>query len=258
VAIQTRYSSGFAVALATAGLASAGTADAALMNGFSDASFNTSVFISVVERNSTNQTLRNLVIDTGTRTLDAFGGVAWSTTPEQETQILAFLASAAATSSVLFNVGGGLNDQSFSTDLQGFLTTGDAAGPAVDGFAQLGTAITNIDTFIGDTQSGTFNAAGVLSANAAIDPGWHNVAWGSDVGGGIEVSNEVLFGQAAALTGWKTDPSFAIIRSALGGVESNLLTGDISFTAIPLPGAAWLIAPGLGLLTPWIRRRKAG
>jgi hypothetical protein len=258
VANQKNSGCGIAVALAVVGLASAGSANAALMNGFSDGSFNTSVFISVVERNSTNQTLRNLVIDTGTRTLDSFGGLSWSTTPEQEAQILAFLASAAATSSVSFNIGGGLNDQSFSTDLQGFLTTGDATGPAVDGFAQLGTAITNIDTFIGNTANGTFNAAGVLAANAAIDPGWHNVAWGSDVGGGIEVSNEVLFGRAAPLTGWKTDASFAIIRSALGGVESNRETGDISFTAIPLPGAAWLIAPAMGLLAPWIRRRNVG
>lgn len=237
-------------------LLSAGAADAALMNGFSDASFNTSVFISVVERNAVNQVLRNIVIDTGTRTLDSFTGSGWSTSEAQEALILAFIQSAGATSRVAFNVGGGLNDQSFSTDLQGFLTTGSAVGPAVDGFAQLGTGITNIDTFIGDTANGTFNAAGVLAANAAIDPGWHNTQWGSDVGGAIDVSNEVLFGQSAELTGWKTDVNFAIIRSELGGVSSDLLTGDITFAPIPLPGAAWLIAPAIAFIAPRLRRRS--
>lgn len=256
----TKPRGGFAAALATVTLLAAGAANAALLNGFSDASFNTSVFISVVERNSTNQVIRNLVVDTGARSLDVFSGTAWSTSAAQETQILAFLGSAGAGNTVYFNVGGGLNDQSFTTDLQGFLTTGTAAGPCGNCYAQIGTAITNIDTFIGDTANGAFNAANILAANADIDPGWHNTAWGSDIGGGIETSNEILFGQSSQIIGWKTDAStFEIIRSVLGPISSNALTGDISFGAeVPLPGVAWLLAPALGMLAPWTRRRRAG
>lgn len=242
--------------VATALLLTAGAADAALLNGFSDASNNTSVFISVVERNAVNQVLRNLVIDTGSRAADVFAGTGWSTTAAQEAQILNFIAS--STGIVRFNIGGALNDQSFSTFNQGFLTTGSANGPAVDNFAQLGTAITNIDTFIGDTAGGTFNAAGVLFAGAAIDPGWHNIAWGNDVGGGIETNNEVLFGANSVVTGWKTDENFAIIRSNLGPVRSNLLTGDITFgTVVPVPAAVWLMGSALGLLGIARRRQAA-
>jgi hypothetical protein len=246
-----------APALATATLLAAGAADAALLNGFTDASNNTSVFISVVERNATNQVLRNLVIDTGARTLATFAGTPWSTTAAQETQILNFLATAGATSIVRFNIGGALNDQSFSTDLQGFLTTGAAIGPGPTSFSQLGSSITNIDTFIQSTGAGTFNANGILAANSAINPGWHNNSWGNDVGGGIETNNEVLFGANSQLVGWKTDASFEIIRSLLGPVRSDRLTGDISFGAavVPVPAAVWLMGSAIGLLGV-IRRRS--
>jgi len=96
--------------------------------------------------------------------------------------------------------------------------------------------------------------------NADIDPGWHNTAWGSDVGGGIETNNELLFGQISQIVGWKTDAgTFEIIRSVLGGITSNAGTGDISFSAaaVPLPGAAWFLAPVFGLLAPWLKRRQS-
>ncbi len=250
----TRTASRAAVAASLTFLA-AGNVNAALINGFSDGSSNTSVFISVVERNAVGQTLRNLVIDTGTRALASFAGTPWSTTTAQESAILGFVGSASAGSTIRFNIGGGLNDQSFSTDLQGFLTSGNAVGPGVDGFSQLGSAITSIDTFIGNTANGTFNASGILTANAAIDAGWHNNSWGSDVGGALETSNEILFGANSFVTGWKTDESFAIIRSQLGLLTSNVATGDISFSAVPLPAAAWLLAPMAGLLVPWMKRR---
>ncbi len=245
--------------LATATIFAAGAADAALLNGFTDFSSNTSVFISVVERNSTNQVLRNLVIDTGTRTLASFAATPWSTTTAQEAQILSFLASAASGSFVRFNIGGALNDQSFSTDLQGFLTTGSAIGPGIASFSQLGSSITNIDTFIGSANGGVFNGAGVLAANSAINPGWHNFSWGNDVGGGIETNNAVVFGANSQLVGWKTNESFEIIRSVLGPVRSDFLTGDISFGAavVPVPAAVWLLGSAVGLLGV-IRRRSQG
>jgi hypothetical protein len=244
--------------LAATGLLVAGTAEAALLNGFSDASNNTSVFISIVERNATNQVLRNLVIDTGARTLATFAGTPWSTTAAQETQILSFIGSAALGSTIRFNIGGALNDQSFATDLQGFLTTGNAAGPGIGSFGQLGTAITNIDTFISNANGGVFNANGILQANLPTNPGWHNVAWGNDVGGGIESNNEFLFGANTVLRGWKTNESFDIIRSLLGPVTSNLATGDISFgtQVVPVPAAVWLLGSAIGLLGV-IRRRAA-
>jgi hypothetical protein len=246
-----------AAAAATLMLFAVGNADAALINGFTDGSFSTSVFVSVVERNATGQVLRNLVIDTGARTLDVFQGAEWSTTVAQESAILGFIGSAAGGSTIRFNVGGGLNDQSFSTDLQGFLTSGVAVGPGEDSFSQLGSAITNIDTFIGDTANGTFSANGILAANAAIDPGWHNSSWGSDVGGALETGNEIIFGQMSSLVGWKTDPNFVIVRSELGILNSNLATGDISYSAIPLPAAAWLLMPMAAALVPRLKRRKA-
>jgi hypothetical protein len=240
-------------------LLASGAANAALQNGFSDASYNTSVFISVVERNSSNQAVRSLMIDTGTRTLDSFAGTPWSTTAAQEAEILGFLAAKGANSTVLFNIGGALNDQSFSTDLYGFLTTGNAAGPSISDFSALGNAVTNIDTIIGDTAGGTFNVNGILAVNSASDPGWHEDAWGNSVGGAILPSNEVLFGQASQLVGWDMNPDFEIIRSILGPVSSDLATGDISFgvqAAVPVPASVWLFGSALGLLGA-LRRRMA-
>ncbi len=247
-----------AVILAVTALA-AGRADAALMNGYSDASNDTSVFISVVERNGIGQTLRNLVIDTGARTLATFAFTGWSTTAAQETQILAFVTSAGAGDSVLFNVGGGLNDQSFSTDRYGFLTTGNAVGPDINDYTALGTGVTNIDTHILDVNSGTFNAANIVVANAATDAGWHEVAWGNSVGGAIMPSNEILFGQSGPLVGWRTATgTFEIVRTELGGVTSDAASGDITFNPVPLPGVAWLavtaFAGAFGLRG--VRRRR--
>lgn len=242
--------------VALALLATSG-ADAALLDG-TDGSSNTSVFISVVERNASNQVLRNLVIDTGARTLAAFEGTgAWSTTSAQESAILAFLAS--ATGVVKFNIGGALTDGSFSTDLQGFLTSGEAAGPGAADYSALGTGITNVVAFINDANNGTFSGAGVLPANSAIDPGWHDNQWGNDFGGAILPSNEILLGQASQLVGWKTRPGdFEIVRSVLGSLSSNNSTGDISFSTavVPLPAAAWFLPPVAGMLLPWVRRRK--
>jgi hypothetical protein len=214
------------------------------------------VFISVAERNATNQVVRTLLIDTGVRALDVFAMTPWSTTTAQESAILGFLGS--ATGTVLFNVGGGLNDQSFSTDRYGFLSTGNAVGPGAADYAQLGSAVTNIDTHIGNANNGVFTAAGILAANAAINPGWHNVAWGATVGGAIEVSNEVVFGQISQITGWKVDAgTFEIIRSVLGPVTSNLGTGDISFGAVPVPAAVWLFGSAIGLLGVLRRHTRA-
>jgi hypothetical protein len=241
-------------------LLASGTANAALQNGFADASYNTSVFISVVERNNTNQAVRNLVIDTGARTLDTFAGTPWSTTAAQEAQILGFLGSIGVGSTVRFNIGGALNDQSFSTDLYGFLTTGSAAGPGIYDFSALGNAVSNIDTLIGDTGFGTFSVNGILAANSPSDPGWHEDAWGNSVGGAILPSNEVLFGQASQIVGWDMNPDFEIIRSILGPVTSNLATGDISFgvqAAVPVPASVWLFGSALGLLGALRRRMTA-
>jgi hypothetical protein len=224
-----------------------GSASAALIPG-TDASSNSSVFISLAERNNLNQVVRNLVIDTGARALDVFGGTPWSTTPGQEADILAFVGSAAATSSIVFNVGGALTDGSFATDLQGFLTTGNAEGPAVDGFAQLNAGVINTITKISNANTGTFNANGVLTANTPSDPGFHANGWGDSYGGAIQPSNEVLLGAANQIISWKTNSNFEIIRAVLGPITSNLQTGDISFTVVPLPATVWLLASGLGLI----------
>ncbi len=223
-----------------------GSANAALVSG-TDASANSSVFISLAERNSVNQVVRNLVIDTGVRALDVFAGTPWSTTAAQEVSILAFVSSAAATSRVVFNVGGALTDGSFSTDLFGFVTTGNAAGPAIDGFAALNAGVINTITKIENANNGTFNANGVLASNGPADPGFHGNGWGDDYGGAIQPSNEILLGAASQIVGWKTNANFEIIRSILGPMTSNLATGDIS-SVVPLPATVWLLASGLGFL----------
>jgi hypothetical protein len=244
-------------AAASIALLTAGVANAALLDG-TDGSSNTSVFISVVERNATNQILRNLLIDTGARTLAAFEGTGdWSTTTAQASAIAAFLGS--ATGTVAYNIGGGLTDGSFVTDLQGFLTSGNATGPDESDYTAVTTAITNVTAFINNANQGTFSADGVLAANAAIDPGWHGNQWGNDFGGAILPSNEIAFGQVSQIVGWKTRPGdFAIIRSVLGTLESDS-SGNISFTAtaVPLPAAAWFLPPVLGMLVPWMKRRRA-
>jgi hypothetical protein len=236
------------VAVAMAVLAM-GSANAALIPG-TDPSSNSSVFISLAERNSLNQVVRNLVIDTGSRALDVFAGTPWSTTAAQEADILAFVGSAATTSRIVFNVGGALTDGSFSTDLQGFLTTGNAAGPAVDDFSQLNAGVINTITKISNANNGTFNANGVLTANTPSDPGFHANGWGDSYGGAIQPSNEVLLGAANQIIGWKTNANFEIIRAVLGPITSNLQTGDISFGAavVPVPAAVWLLASAFGTL----------
>jgi hypothetical protein len=237
-----------AIALFTVGT---GSASAALNEG-TDGSSNSSVFISLAERNSLNQVVRNLVIDTGARALDVFAGTPWSTTAAQEAFIQSFVASAAVTSSIVFNVGGALTDSSFATDLQGFLTTGNAVGPAIDGFSALSGGVGTTIAKISNANNGTFNANGVLTANIPSDPGFHGNGWGDDYGGTIQPSNEVLLGAANQIIGWKLGDlvSFEIIRSQLGSITSNLQTGDISFnaTVVPVPAAAWLLVSALGTL----------
>jgi len=226
-----------------------GSANAALIPG-TDGSSNSSVFISLAERNNINQVVRNLIIDTGARALDVFAGTPWSTTAGQEADILAFVGTAAATSSIVFNVGGALTDGSFATDLQGFLTTGNAEGPAIDGFAQLNAGVINTLDKIGNANNGTFNANGVLASNTPSDPGWHDKTWGNTYGGALQPSNEILLGAASQIISWKTNANFEIIRAELGPITSDLVTGDISFntTVVPLPATVWLLASGLGFL----------
>jgi hypothetical protein len=252
-------------AIAGVALLSSGVADAALLDGISDATNDSSVFISVVERNNINQVVRNLVIDTGARTLATFGDpvlmiapAPWSTTAAQEAEILTFLNSAASTSTVSFNVGGALVDLSFSTDLRGFISTGNDDGPAVDNFSQLDTAIGNVIQFIGSANNGSFNANGVLASNGVSDPGWHGTQWGNDYGGALLGPTEVLFGGSSTLVGWDMNPSFEIIRAVLGNVTSDAATGDISFgtAVVPVPAAAWLLAPMVAVLAPRLKRRS--
>jgi len=227
----------------------ASSANAELASG-TDPSSNSSVFISLAERNDVNQVVRNLIIDTGARALDVFAGTPWSTTAGQEADILAFVSSSATTSRVVFNVGGALTDGSFATDLFGFLTTGNAEGPAVDGFAQLNAGVINTITKIENSNNGTFNANGVLASNGPSDPGFHGNSWGDSYGGALQPSNEILLGAASQIVSWKTNAEFAIIRAELGSITSNLQTGDISFgaTVVPLPATVWLLASGIGFL----------
>ena len=227
----------------------ASSANAALIEG-TDGSANSSVFISLAERNNVNQVVRNLVIDTGARALDVFAGTPWSTTAGQEADILAFVGAASATSRIVFNIGGALTDGSFATDLQGFLTTGNAEGPSIDNYAQLNAGVTNTIAKISNSNTGIFNANDVLTSNGPSDPGFHNNQWGDSYGGALQPSNEVLLGAANQIISWKTNANYEIIRAQLGSITSNLQTGDISFsaTAVPLPATAWLLASGLGFL----------
>ncbi len=247
----------FVAAIAVLSLGT-GSANAALIPG-TDATFNSSVFISLAERSNTNAILRNLVIDTGSRALDVFAGTPWSTTAAQEAEILAFVSSAAQTSRVVFNVGGSLNDQSSDTDRFGFLSTGNAAGPAVDGFAQLATGVQNTLQKIGNSNNGTFNANGILLSTGPALPGFHGNQWGNNYGGALLPNNEVLLGAVNQIVGWRFDATtFEIGRFVLGPITSSSLTGDITFgTVVPVPAAVWLFGSALGLIGVMRRRAAA-
>ena len=242
-------------------LLAAGNAQAQLNDG-TDGSFSTDLFISVVERDATTNTaVANLIIGIeGTNALDfSDNGTAWSTTAAQEQDILNFIN--AATGTISFNVGAALTDQSFGTDLQAAITSGNSQGPAFDGFSALGTAITKIQSQISNANNGSFNANGVLLAADSSQFGFHDFAWGNNIGGGIQPSNEVAFGASSVMQQWRLDLNQGgIIQSFIGGdlglLTSDLATGDISFSVVPVPAAVWLFGSALGLLG-WVRRRAA-
>lgn len=242
-----------AAATSVAAVLLAGTAHAASLNNGFDGSFNTSVFISIVERDAVNQPLRTLVINPDVRSLDVFGLTGFQTSDALSATILEFLKS--ATGTVAFNIGGSLNDRSFSTALFGFLTTTDQAGPGSENYTQLGSGVGSIDAKLDNLNRALGNNKSVL-VTSSNDPGWHVFSWNNDVSGAILPSNEVKFGTVSALTGWRignTD-DFLIVRNALGTVRGDAMTGRISFTPVPVPAAAWLLVSGFGALA-WVRRR---
>jgi len=242
-------------AVAAVSLLAAGAASAQLNDG-NDGSSSTTVFISVVERDLTNTAIRNLVIDTGATALDLSNNqTPWSTTLAQESEIVAFLNS--ATGTVNFNVGAALTDQTFGSDLQAIMTTGTTGGPSLVDFSALGTGITKTQSFISNANQGVFDAAGVLAANGPTDFGFHAFSWGDSMGGALSPSNEILFGDASQIQQWRLDFGISgIANSVLGSINSNALTGDISFATatVPVPAAIWLFGSALGMLT-WARRR---
>jgi hypothetical protein len=237
-----------------------GTASAELNNGFADASANTSVFIVVTERDATNTHIRNLIIDTGVRTLDILDlapAGSFATSEAQSTAIKSFIDTAAG--NVFFSLGGALNDRSFATDRYGFITTNLVGGPGDGAFGQLSGATINIDTLIGNTLGGNFGANGVLAANGPSDRGWAVSlnGWGQSIGGTVAGNVETRFGQQTIGQGWRWDGvSEAINNTILGNITSDLLTGQIAFTVVPVPAAVWLFVSALGLLG-FARRRAA-
>jgi hypothetical protein len=248
-----------AVAVAIA-LLGTGSASAELNNGFADASANTSVFLVVTERDQTNTHIRNLVIDTGVRTLDILDltpAGSFVTSEGQSSEIKQFLDTASG--NVFFSLGGALNNRSFSNDLYGFITTNAVTGPADGAFGQLSGATVNIDTLIGNTLGGDFGANGVLKANGPSDRGWAVSlnGWGQSIGGTVAGNVETRFGQQTIVQGWRWDGlSAAINNTIVGNITSDLLSGQIAFTVVPVPAAVWLFASALGLLG-FARRRSA-
>lgn len=238
-------------------------ADAALQDGFTPPTWDTSVFVSVVERNAVNQVVRNMVLDTGATTMDFISGTPWSTSAAQEASILGFIGSINAGSTVKFNLGGALNQQDWSSDLMGFITSGDVAGPGSDSYSALDTGIGKINSFIAwSNQGNLWDANGVLPVSSGpSNPGWHNFDWGDVAGGALAQSNEILFGTASQVTGWRLDfyGDYSIDRSVHGPLTSDLQSGDISFNAavVPLPGAVWLFGSAIGLAGAWRRRAAA-
>jgi hypothetical protein len=256
-----------AAAIMALTLVASGATNAALLDGNQDVNpsdgspdFDTSVFISVVERSGTNQVIRNLLVDTGLLAQQVFDQTSWTTTTAQKSAILAFINNKGAQSTISFNVGGALTNQDFSVPtLDGLLTTGNAAGPGSNDFSSLHNGAINVVDFIGNANNGQFDANGILAANSATDPGFHGYgAWGNTIGGSLGSSNEVLFGNISQIIGWRANDNFEILRSTLMSVTSDPASGEISFSAtvVPLPGAAWLIPPALGLLAPYLKRRK--
>lgn len=248
--MKTNYK--LVAAVATVGTLLAGPANALLVT----TDFNTSVFISVVERNNANQVVRNLTVDTGIRTLDVFAQTPWVSTASQSAEILDFLSSSEGR--VFFNLGGALIDESFTSDFQGFITTTpqNQEGPGPEAFTPLGTGIGKIQAKIANANNGNlWNAAGIILSSGPSDAGWHVTNWNNDVGGALLPTNETLFGGTSPVTGWRTvGDDFIITRFDLGFLQSDALTGQFSLVPVPVPAAAWLLGSAVGVLA-WRRRR---
>ncbi len=213
------------------------------------------LFVSIVERNTDNEVVRNLVVDTNLAALDLVNnGAFWTTSPDQESEIRAFISSSSGT--VLFNIGGKLGGRPLteeslanygivsSGDPQGRLSSGGNPG---QGFAAANAARTNLEVFINDANQGVFSDAGTLLATGPAFPGWHDtLGWGDDLGGAFAENTEILFGTSAVLQQYRIDLDLEdIVSIGAGPVASSISTGRITIGVVPIPGALLLFGSGL-------------
>ena len=212
------------------------------------------LFVSIVERNSNRQVVRNLLVDTNLASLDLVNNEAfWTTSPEQESEIRAFLSSSSGT--VLLNVGGKLGGELLSDDAAtyGIVSSGEpqgrlsGSGNAAQGFAATNSARVNLEVFINNANQGVFSDAGTLLATGPAFPGWHDIGeWGDNLGGASGDSTEILFGTSSVLQQYRLDLDLEeMVSIGAGPVASDLSTGRITIGVVPIPGALLLFGSGL-------------
>ncbi len=167
-------------------------------------------------------------------------------------------------------------------DLTGGSVFSDARGASADGSVVVGFSgsTSGLEAFrwtadggmvgLGDLPGGSFSSRALgISADGSVAVGRGNSDSGDEAfvwteANGMERLLDVLLANGATVpTGWTLRETRGISADGqwVVGWSSNSLgtpeafLANIAASPVPIPGAAWLIAPAFGLLAPWVKRK---
>jgi hypothetical protein len=181
-----------------------------------------------------------------------------------------FLAGAADQTKLIWNLGG-ISNMGFGPNAGLFTSNGNAGAtinPAVQGPID-GNALTSAMGFIeayAQANSSSFTAA---NPNSLISPagaanGFNSTLWGTNFGTALNFNNSAslstdqLVSFIALGSSDVTDLSGVPVSTTFAGkFHIDALSGTVSYTAVPLPAAVWLLGSGLLGLVGVSRRKNA-